>query len=138
MLVQPLAVAGSDEFNANTSFSRMISVSVFHENGTEINIANNTTNMIEIIIPRDPSMKIQDMTLKNLTSMNSNGQQYYLYRIDIPQSNSNGSVSLHFEMRPENQSLNYLFIFKFDGEPKLNTNIRDIDDWYLFCDSSEY
>ncbi|CAF1138200.1 unnamed protein product [Rotaria magnacalcarata] len=135
-MVQPLAIASANRSQVNTSLSTMISLSVFDFNGIEVQIEANYTHPIELIIPRDPNLTMPNMKLFNVTSIHIPNQQFYFHLIDIAQSNENLTVSLHFEMRPQNRNLNYLFIFKFDGPPQLNTIIKDIDDWYLFCSSN--
>ncbi|CAF1681875.1 unnamed protein product, partial [Adineta ricciae] len=42
----------------------------------------------------------------------------------------------HFEIHPLNTSLAYLFIYKFDQSPQLNSSINLIDGWALFCPST--
>ncbi|CAF4464255.1 unnamed protein product [Rotaria socialis] len=135
-MVQPLAIASASGSQVNNSLSTMISLSAFDFNGMEIQIQANYTHPIELIIPRDPNLTIPDMKLFNVTSIHIPNQQFYFHLIDIAQPNENLTVSLHFEMRPQNRNLNYLFIFKFNGPPQLNTAIKDIDDWYLFCSSN--
>lgn len=52
--------------------------------------------------------------------------------------NNNITMSLHFEIHPLNISLGYLFIYKFNISPHLDSSTRQIDDWFLFCPSSEF
>ncbi|CAF1677637.1 unnamed protein product, partial [Adineta steineri] len=87
---------------------------------------------IEIIIPRDPNIIIPPMILQNVTSMNStpHNQLFDLHYLNIT---SSLSISIHFEIQPLNTSLAYLFIYKFDQLPQLNTSINSIDGWTLFC-----
>jgi hypothetical protein len=48
------------------------------------------------------------------------------------------SQSLHFEIRPVDISLNYLFIYKFDEAPQLSSSINKIDGWKSFCPSRKF
>lgn len=40
-------------------------------------------------------------------------------------------------MKPMNDNVSYLMIYRFDQSPQLNSSIRLIDGWTLFCSSSE-
>ncbi|CAF4448237.1 unnamed protein product, partial [Adineta steineri] len=64
--------------------------------------------------------------------MNStpHNQLFDLHYLNIT---SSLSISVHFEFQPLNTSLAYLFIYKFDQLPQLNTSINNIDGWTLFC-----
>lgn len=75
------------------------------------------------------------MLLENVASMNifSPNQFFHLKYINIT---STLPISIHFEIRPLNKSIAYLFIYKFDQQPILNSLMNDIDDWYLFCPSN--
>ncbi|CAF4796845.1 unnamed protein product, partial [Rotaria socialis] len=135
-VVQPLALPSRTHSQVNTSMSAMVSFSVLNSNGTEIPIHTDEEHAIEIIIPRDPYFVMPPMTLYNVTSLRDSKQQFYFHLINITQLNENLTVSLHVEMRPSNQKLSYLLIFKFDSEPPLNIEINDIDGWYLLCSSN--
>ena len=76
------------------------------------------------------------MILQNVTSMNStpHNQLFDLHYVNITNILS---VSVHFEIRPLNTSLAYLFIYKFDQLPQLNSSINFIDGWTLLCPSSK-
>ncbi|CAF4649449.1 unnamed protein product [Rotaria socialis] len=135
-VMQPLALASATHSQVNTSMSTMISFSVLDSNGTQIPIVTDDEHPIEIIIPRDPNFIIPPMILHNVTKMYAPTQQFHFQTFNITQSNENLTVSLHFEMRPRNPSLNYLLILKFDGQPHLNGTIENIDDWSLLCSSN--
>jgi hypothetical protein len=92
---------------------------------------------IEIIIPRDPNLVIPSMTLQNVTSFNST-PHYQIFNLHFVNITFDRSISLHFEMHPLNTTLGYLFIYKFDSSPQLNSSINQIDGWTLFCPSSEF
>jgi hypothetical protein len=130
--MEPLAPFGNSKSQANTNVSRSISLSILDQYGNEVAIQTNASHPIEIIIPHDPNLIIPQMILQNVTSMNStpHNQLFYLQYLNIT---SVLSISVHFEMRPLNTSLAYLFIYKFDQTPLLNSSINLIDGWTLFC-----
>ena len=138
-MMQPLAVAGTSRSQANTNLSTSISLSLFDLNSNELSIHTSADHSIEFLIPRDPNSIISPMTLQNVTSMRGN-QPFYLHFVNMTQfmTNSNLTVSLHFEIRPLNVSLGYLFIYKFDGSPELNSSINRTDGWSLLCPSSKF
>ncbi|CAF3969202.1 unnamed protein product, partial [Adineta steineri] len=125
-IIEPLAPFGI----ANTNLSRLVTFSIIEEN--EISIQTNVNHPIEIIIPRDPNILIPSMILQNVTSMNFTpyNQLFHLHYLDIT---SSLSISIHFEIQPLNIGLAYLFIYKFDQLPQLNSSINNIDGWTLFC-----
>ncbi len=106
--------------------------------GNYIHIDTSIDQPIELFIPRDPHLFIPPMKPQNATSINGN-QPFHLQLIDLNQflNNRNLSVSLHFEIRPLNISLGYLFIYRFDDAPQLDSSINLIDGWSLLCPSSK-
>ncbi|CAF4173255.1 unnamed protein product, partial [Adineta steineri] len=128
-MMEPLA---SYDNTTYTNLSRLVTFSILDENENEISIQTNMSNPIEIIIPRDPSLIIPSMVLQNVTSMNytPHNQLFDFHYLNIT---SSLSISIHFEIQPLNISLAYLFIYKFDQLPQLNTSINNIDGWTLFC-----
>jgi hypothetical protein len=136
-MMQPLAPLGNSTSQPNTNVSTLISLSILDQYGNEVSIQTNLSHPIEIIIPRDPNVIISEMILQNVTSMNStpHNQLFYLQYLNIT---SVLSISVHFEMRPLNTSLAYLFIYKFDQTPLLNSSINLIDGWTLFCPISKF
>jgi hypothetical protein len=134
-MMQPLASFGNSKSASNTNVSTSISLSILDQNENEVSIQTNKNHSIEIIIPHDPKLIIPEMILQNVTSTNStsHNQLFYLYYINIT---SILSISVHFEIRPLNISLAYLFIYKFDQAPQLNSSINQIDGWTIFCPSN--
>lgn len=74
------------------------------------------------------------MNLQNVTSTNSTVHNliFYLHYMNI---SSILPISVHIEMHPLDTSLSYLFIYKFDESPQLNSSLNSIDGWTLFCPS---
>jgi hypothetical protein len=66
------------------------------------------------------------MTEQNVTFLTSHNQLFNLHYINIT---TILTISVHFEIRPLNTTLAYLFIYKFDQIPQLNQS----DGWTLFC-----
>jgi hypothetical protein len=136
-MMQPLAAFGNSTSQPTVNVSRSISLSILDQYGNEVSIQTNLSHPIEIIIPRDPNVIIPEMILQNVTSMNStpHNQLFYLQYLNIT---SVLSISVHFEMHPLNTSLAYLFIYKFDQTPLLNSSVNLIDGWTLFCPISKF
>ena len=116
----------------HTNVSRLVSFSFIDQNGNEVSIETNKSNPFEIIIPRDENLIISGMILQNISLIPEN-EFVHLHYGNIT---SSFPISIHFEIKPSNISLGYLFIYKFDNLPKLNNSIYDIDGWTLFCPSN--
>jgi hypothetical protein len=134
--MEPLASFGNSKSQVNTNLSRSISLSILDQYQNEILIQTNKNESIEIIISRDPNLIIPEMILENVTSINTipHNQLFHFYYVNIT---SILNISVHIEIHPLNTSLAYLFIYKFDNVPQLNSSINQIDGWTLFCPSSE-
>ena len=133
--MQPLASA--DQSQSNTNLSRSISLSILDRNGNEITIPTTLDHPYRFVIPRDPNLIIPAMTLQNVTSLNTTPHHllFNLHYINLVQA-TNLSISVHTEIKPLNTTLGYLFIYRFDQSPQLNSSINQIDDWTVFCPSS--
>ncbi|CAF0990631.1 unnamed protein product [Adineta steineri] len=127
--IDPLASFGNFQ---NTNLSRAISLSIIDQNGNEVSFQAHQNNPIQLIIPRDPNLLIPSMYLQNVTSINStiNNLLFNYHYINIT---SSLPISVHFEIHSLNRSLAYLFIYKFDQTPQLNSTINLIDGWTMFC-----
>ena len=133
-MMEPLAPLGNSKSQSNTNVSTLVSLSILDQSGNEVSIQTNKSQPIEIIIPRDPNLIIPPMILQNVTSALHN-QLFHFYYLNITTSLS---ISVHFEIEPLNTSLAYLFIYKFDQMPQLNSSINLIDGWTLLCPSSKH
>ncbi|CAF1131898.1 unnamed protein product [Adineta steineri] len=127
--VDPLASFGNFQ---NTNLSRSISLSILDQNGNEVSFQAHQNNPIQLIIPRDPNVLLPSMYLQNVTSTNStiNNLLFNYHYINITTSLP---ISVHFEIHSSNTNLSYLFIYKFDQTPQLNSSINIIDGWTMFC-----
>jgi len=134
--MEPLAPFGNSKSQSNTNLSTLTSLSILDQYGNEVSIQTNAGHPIEIIIPRDPNLIIPEMILENVTSMNSTPHNQ-LFNLNYLNITSSLPISVHFEMHPLNLSLAYLFLYKFDQTPQLNSSINQIDGWTLFCPSSK-
>jgi hypothetical protein len=136
-MVQPLASFGNSGSQSNTNLSRSISLSLFDNYGNEISIQTDLTHPFELIIPRDPSVVIPSLTLQNVTSLNSTPHNL-LFNLHFVNITNPLAISVHFEIQPLNTNIGYLFIYKFDSSPILNSSVNQIDGWTLLCPSSEF
>ncbi len=127
--MQPLASADQSKSESNTNLSRSISFSILDHNGNEVLIETNSSNPIELIIPRDPNLIIPSMILQNVTST-PHSQLFNLHYVNITNTLP---ISVHLEIHPLDATIGYLLIYKFDGIPQLNQS----DGWTLFCPSSK-
>lgn len=115
--------------------SRSVSLSLIAEDGKETRFQTTDKQPIEIRIPRDPNLLIPDMSIENVTSID-NQTWFNLHYVNIT-SSATSSVSINLEMKPINQTVSYLMIYRFDQSPFLNSSVRFIDGWTLFCSSSK-
>jgi len=131
-IVQPLASMGNLKSESNTNLSRSVSFSLFDQFENEIPLQVNSLQPIELIIPRDRNLIIPSMSLQNVTQSNStqHNQIFNLHFINITNSLP---VSVHFEIEPLVENMSYLFIYKFDSAPILNSSTSEIDGWTLLC-----
>ena len=120
--------------SSNTNLSTSISLSLFGQNGNEIPLQTNSDHPIQIIIPRDPNLNIPSWILQN-TAVSSPHNQLFNYHYMNITSPMNSTV--HWEIQPLNLTIAYLFIYKFDRAPQLNSSINLIDGWTVLCPSSK-
>ena len=130
--MQPLASPGTSRLQSNTNLSRSVALSLFDSDGRELATTTDQDHRIEMIIPRDPNMVIPSMALQNVTLADAspNRQLFNLHFVNIT---SQLPISLHLEMRPLNPNIAYLFVYRFDSAPQLNSTVNLIDGWTAFC-----
>ena len=133
--MQPLASVGTSRSVSNTHLSRTVALSVFDGDGNELAVSADQDHPIEMIIPRDPKIVIPSMALQNVTSIDGSPhrQSFSMHFSNITAALP---ISVHFEMRPLNPSLAYLFVYRFDSGPQVNSSVQLIDGWTSFCPSS--
>ena len=131
-MVEPLSPLGNAK-TLNTNLSTSISLSLFDQDGNEIPFQTNVDHPIEILIPRDPNLIIPKMILQNTSNFAPHQQIFNLQYINIT---SDVEISVHWEIQPLNSSVAYLFIYRFDQTPQLNSSLNLIDGWTLLCPSN--
>ena len=130
--MQPLASPGTSRLQSNTNLSRSVALSLFDSDGRELATTTDQDHRIEMMIPRDPNVVIPPMALQNVTFADAspNRQLFNLHFVNIT---SQLPISLHLEMRPLNPNIAYLFVYRFDSAPQLNSTTNLIDGWTAFC-----
>jgi hypothetical protein len=120
-MIELLAPFGNSKLNSNTNLSRSISLTIFDRNENEIALTTNLSQSIEIIIPRDSNLIIPSMILQNVASSLNSTPHNQLFRFSYVNITSILPISVHLEIHPLNSNLAYLFIYKFDQLPQLNS-----------------
>ncbi|CAF1090184.1 unnamed protein product [Adineta ricciae] len=135
-MLTPLAPFGNTTTQTTlTNLSRSVSLSIFDLNEFEILVQTSERSPIQIVIPHDSNLRVPSMILQDVISMNStfSHQLFNLHYLNITNSLP---ISLHFQIEPLKENISYLFIYKFDQSPRLNSSINQIDGWTLFCSSN--
>lgn len=127
--LKPLA---SYEDGLNTNLSRSISLSLLDPNGNDIAFSLNKNQSIRFVVPRDSNVQIPQMNLQNVTSMNLSSH-HLIFNYHFINITNSLSISVHIEIQPIDLTLSYLFIYKFDQKPQVNSSIELIDGWTIFC-----
>ena len=134
-MLQPLASAGTSRSVSNTHLSRTVALTVFDADGNELVMSADRDHPIELTIPRDANVAIPPMALQNVTSINGSPHRQ-VFSMHFSNITTTLPISVHFEMRPLNPSLAYLFVYRFDSGPQVNSSVQLIDGWTSFCPSS--
>lgn len=116
------------------NLSNLLSISLISSNGNEIEIETDEKNSIEFFIGRDRNLENSPKILGNISEVES---EFNLHLINLNQINENVTISIHFEIFPFDPSLGYMFIYKFDQIPQLNSFIQNLDNWTIFCPNSK-
>ncbi|CAF1144423.1 unnamed protein product [Adineta ricciae] len=130
-MMKPMAIHGKSWLKTQTNLSRSISLSINDQNGIEMPLETDLSTPIEFFIPRDPYLEIPPMILQNVTSIYSLNRsssfhfQYLNITNDLP-------ISIHFEIKPLNINLSYLFVYKFDRSSVFDSSLKKVDGWILF------
>ena len=131
--LKPLA---SFENGSNTDLSRSISLSLLDQNGNDLGFSLNENQFIRFLVPRDPNVEIPEMNLQNVTSINLSSYHLIFNYHFINITTISLPISVHIEIQPiDINNLSYLFIYKFDDKPQLNSSLELIDGWTIFCPS---
>ncbi|CAF0739918.1 unnamed protein product [Adineta ricciae] len=123
--IQPLAPIGTSTSHANSNMSTAMSLTLFQSNNVEVPFTTSSDQPIEFFIPRDQNLLIPPLIAQNITS------NFTFHYIDLNKyvTNSNLTVSLHFEVQPMDLNLSYLFIYRFEQSYPTSVNRR----WSTLC-----
>ena len=124
--LEPLPSVGSSVLSTN--LSRLISFTWLDHRGNAIPLLTDVDHPFEIVIPRDPSLIIPPMSLVNVIGQRG----FHFYSLDLTPFSS-----IHFDIHPLNINLSYVFIYRFDRAPILNSSQPQIDGWTIFFPSSK-
>lgn len=78
------------------------------------------------------------MTLENVTgplgtTKPNNNRFFSLYFVNVTGTTKALTLSATFELQPDTSTPGYLIIYRFDGIPTLNSTIRLMDGFKIFC-----
>lgn len=109
--------------------SNQISLGYYDADQKEIPISNLETP-IKIKINRNlTGQPLPTFKVMNLTTMNeTNRTEYATFGMNLVGQ----SLSIHINIQPVNQSMCYLFLFKFGETPVYNSTYKAYDHWRLF------
>ena len=128
--MERLSFHSSDKIQTN--LSRMVSLSISDSNGSLIDVKATRDDPFTIFIPHDRSALRPSMSLQNVTSMNN----LTLFNYHFVSLISKQSHSIHFEFQSLNETLSYLFVYRFDFLPIYNRSHQLIDGSFLFCSTA--
>ena len=127
-----MAVCGHNGDNESfIGYSSSIELSFYDENLNEIEISE-TAKPIDITISRDPSVSKQPFQYLNVSQIKLASDSVILQNSFIIISTN---ASIHIELKPLNQSIGYLFVFKLGLSPIVNSIQTDFDSFKVFCPS---
>jgi hypothetical protein len=129
-----MAVCGHNGDNESfIGFSSSIELSFFDENLNEIEIID-TAKPIDIVIPRDPSVSKHPYQYVNVSQFKLPYDSFILQNsFNLISTNA----SIHIELKPLNQSIGYILVFKLGFSPIVNSIQTDYDSFKIFCPSKK-
>lgn len=113
--------------DTSIGLSSSMSLSFSDKNGDEINIYN-SSEKIDVWIPRDLTVPKPELKYMNISGSLINSTFLPVY-FNITTNNA----SVHFELYPDDTSVEYLVLFKTGSLPILNETMQDYDEWRIFC-----
>ena len=113
--------------------SQTVSLSFNDASGNEL-LINNSTELIDIWIPRDLKTPNPIPQYVNITFNNRQAGQFFPLGFNVTASNS----SIHLEFSPIKSTISYIVLLKFNMTPRINSTFSDYDSWRLFCPSGKY
>jgi hypothetical protein len=127
----PMASCGHNGDNeTKIGMSQTVSISFLDSLGNEIPIQN-SNELIDIWIPRDLNTPTPVPQYVNISIPVNNRLAGQLFPLGFNVSASNSSI--HLEFAPENTSVGYLILLKFNMTPRINLTFSDYDSWRMFC-----
>jgi hypothetical protein len=100
-------MAGSNG-QGTTNLSSLLSIDFLDDHGNELSIRTSVDDPFRMFIPSDVNWIVPPLVLQNVTSSLNISQSFYLYMINLSQSNN--SVSVHIEIYPLNSTLAYMYL----------------------------
>jgi hypothetical protein len=127
-----MAVCGHNGDNESyVGFSSSIELSFYDESLNEIEISD-TSKPIDIVISRDPSVSKHPYQYVNVSQIKLRSDSFILQNsFNLISTNA----SIHIELKPLNQSIGYLLVFKLGFSPIVNSIQTDYDSLEIFCPS---
>ncbi len=123
IILIPLALVGINGDNeTNIRFSNQIEFIVSDENKNDLSI-DNLDKPIQLIIENDKNLTKSDYKYMNLSNFTN---QELLMKFEV-----NKNVSIHFQIKPLNQSLGIGYLAKLKYGTYISND--DYDLWKLFC-----
>lgn len=129
----PLSIRGNRSIDIYSRYSHQLSWSFLNNQNEEISVRSKKTNSFEFFIDRDLNVPQGEFVLQNVTVMEPNVYPFKLHLLNISKWKF---FSIHLEIQPIDFDLSYLIVHRFDEIPLLNSSIRLIDGWTLFCPSN--
>jgi len=117
--------------------SRSVSLGFLDSTGASRTLTN-LQQLIEIIIPRDPSLTLPAMTFQNVSGQNTsssgnNNRQFSLFYVNVTGPSALITLSASFEFKSNNPALGFAVIYRFDAIPILNSSMNMTDGGRVFC-----
>jgi hypothetical protein len=127
-----MAVSGHNGDNESfIGFSSSIELSFYDVDLNEVEILD-TYKPIDIVISRDPSVSKHPYQYVNISQIKLASDSFILQNsFNLISTNA----SIHIELKPLNQSIGYILVFKLDFSPIVNSIQVDYDSFKIFCPS---
>ncbi len=117
---------------SNIIGSKLISLS-FSDGKNEIDVKN-LVEPIRISIPRDANITAPDFEYINVSNITQNTyNQLLTYVVNLTSPN----VSIHFQLKPLNESITYLMVIKYGMLPILNKEKQIYDNFRYACNKTQ-
>ena len=128
------ALAPSGDGQANTNYSRAVSLSIFCRDGRELSLAA-ISDETELIMTQDPQLSIPPSLYENVSTERAESFHWKSIHLDELRTDAHLSFSLDFQFYPLvglSVSVGCAFVFQFDPSPQLDRP----NGWRLVCPST--